>query len=230
MTLATGEFPRFRVSSNDSVREINMSGQKPLHFLRATKYWSMVQNFLDDPSQESLELPKSVTASERDQVRQICKHFDVPFKVFGEGSEKQMVLKKPDFSYFEQAEADQRAIYEAEQSEIARLRRLVVQLSNDVNLERVKTNLVKHKLLTEVERETADSEVRILASEKRGVCGVCYERHVKRMSVSCGHSCCPECFDVARCPLCEREVTDIQELVQPEEPVSHSNKRSRHDD
>lgn len=189
-----------------------MSGQKPLRFLRSTKYWSMVQNFMDDTTQESLTLPRSVTASERDQIRQICKHFDVPFKVFGEGSEKYMVLRKPDYSYFEQAEAEQRAAFEAEHSEISRLRQLVLQLSDDLNLERYKTNFVKHKLQSEVERETADSDMRVLSSEKRGICGICFERPVTRMSVLCGHSACSECFDVARCPICEHEVIDIQEL------------------
>jgi hypothetical protein len=191
-----------------------MSGQKPLHFLRATKFWSMVQNFIDDQSQDTLSLPRSVTASERDQVRQICKHFDVPFKVHGEGSEKYMVLGKPDLSYFEQAEADQRAAHEAEHSEIARLRRLVLQMSQDINLERYKTNFVKHKLATEMERETADSDMKIIINEKRGVCGICYERQSTRMSISCGHSACPECFDVARCPLCEAEVLEVEELAK----------------
>ena len=203
------------------VSACDMSGQKPLHFLRSTKYWSMVQNFLDDGSQETLSLPRSVTASERDQIRQICKHFDVPFKVHGEGSEKVMILRKPDFSYFEVAEAEQRAEFHAEQSEIARLRRLVLQLSEDVNLERVKTNYVKHKLPSEVERETADSDFKILASEKRGTCGVCCERSSARLSGVCGHSCCSECFDVARCPICEMEVLDIMELDD------NSNKRQK---
>jgi hypothetical protein len=203
-----------------------MSGQKPLHFLRATKYWGMVQNFLDTPD-ETLTLPKSVTAAERDQIRQICKHFDVPFKVFGEGAEKYMVLRKPDFSYFEQAEADQRAVYEAEQSELARLRRLVRQLSEDINLERVKANFVKHKLQTEVERETADSDFKIIETEQRGICGICYERTCARMSTSCGHSACRECFDVARCPVCEREVLEIEELGRPDDSESPSSKRAR---
>lgn len=183
-----------------------------MHFLRSTKYWAIVQNFLDTPD-ESLTLPKSVTAAERDQIRQICKHFDVPFKVFGEGAEKYMVLRKPDFSYFEQAEADQRASYESEQSELSRLRQLVRQLSEDVNIERYKTNFAKHKLPTEVERETADSEFKIIDNEKRGVCGICYERDIARLSVVCGHSACSECFDVARCPICEKEVFEIAELT-----------------
>ena len=172
----------------------------------------MVQNFLDDETQETLTLPGSVTASERDQIRQICKHFDVPFKVHGEGSEKYMVLRKPDFSYFESAEAEQRAEYEAEQSEISRLRKLVLQMSEDINLERVKTNYIKNKFATEIERETAESDVRIIANEKREICGICCERSVARLSVVCGHSCCSECFDVARCPLCESEVGEILEL------------------
>jgi hypothetical protein len=83
-----------------------MSGQKPLHFLRSTRFWQTVRDFLDDPSAETLELPRTITSAERDQVRQICKHFDIPFKVFGEGSEKYMVIRKPDFSYFEAVEKD----------------------------------------------------------------------------------------------------------------------------
>lgn len=95
-----------------------MSGQKSLHFLRSTKYWSMLQKFLDDPVTDVLELPRSVTSAERDQVRQICKHLDLPFKVFGEGTEKYMVVRKPDFSYFAQVEqqsaAEQLAVMSAE--------------------------------------------------------------------------------------------------------------------
>ncbi len=64
----------------------------------------MLQKFIDDPVSEVLELPRSVTSAERDQVRQICKHLDLPFKVFGEGTEKYMVVRKPDFSYFAQVD------------------------------------------------------------------------------------------------------------------------------
>lgn len=78
----------------------------------------MLQKFLDDPVSDVLELPRSVTSAERDQVRQICKHFDLPFKVFGEGTEKYMVVRKPDFSYFAQVEqqsaAEQLAVLSAE--------------------------------------------------------------------------------------------------------------------
>ena len=109
-----------------------MSGQKPLHFLRSTKYWSLVQQFLDDQSQETLSLPTSVTAADRDLVRQICKHFDVPFKVHGEGTEKFMMLRKPDYSYLEQAEEEQRKALTRDQQELRRLQALVLQLSNNV--------------------------------------------------------------------------------------------------
>ena len=96
----------------------SMSGQKPLHFLRSTKWWSIVQTFLDDSDTQIFELPRTVSSADRDQIRQICKHFDVPFKVHGEGTEKFMVLCKPDFSYFEQVEhqtfADQMVTHTAE--------------------------------------------------------------------------------------------------------------------
>lgn len=190
-----------------------MSGQKPLHFLRSTKYWSLVQQFLDDQSQETLSLPTSVTAADRDLVRQICKHFDVPFKVHGEGTEKFMMLRKPDYSYLEQAEEEQRKALTRDQQELRRLQALVLQLSNNVNVERIKTAFLKAKLPTEVEKETATKELEYLTTEKEGLCGVCGERPVTRLSDLCAHSCCTECFDVARCAVCDREVVEVTELA-----------------
>ena len=202
-----------------------MSGQKPLHFLRATKYWSMVQQFLDDPTEETLSLPPSVTAAERDQIRQICKHFDVPFKVHGEGSEKFMMLRKPDFSYLEQAEEEQRKALSRDQQEVERLSTLVRRLSNDVNVERIKAAFLKAKLSTEVEKETATKELEYIRTEKDGFCGICTERPVTRLSEACGHSCCSECFDVARCALCDQEVVEVTELTSSDS--SYPNKRLR---
>ena len=168
----------------------------------------MVQQFLDDTN-ETLTLPKSITAAERDQIRQICKHFDLPFKVHGDGSEKFMVIRKPDYSYFEAAEHEQQAVFAIEKSEIGRLKQLVFRLSNDVNIERIKINAIMHKLHSEPEREAAMNEINFIESEMRGLCSVCATREIVKMSDACGHSCCTECFDVARCPLCEKEVEHV---------------------
>ena len=176
----------------------------------------MVQQFLDDGSQPTLTLPKSVTSAERDTVRQICKHFDVPFKVHGEGTEKFMVLRRPDYSYFDEAEAAQSALL-SDKAEVERLRKLVLQLSNDVNVARIKANLMKHQMTTEAERETAEAAVEVLIQSRTGCCSICCERVATRMSTDCGHSCCAECFDIVECPLCEHPVGPVTELSP--EPV-----------
>lgn len=192
----------------------------------------MVQQFLDDSSSETLTLPKTITAAERDQIRQICKHFDVPFKVHGEGAEKQMVLRKPDFSSFEAAEEQQQAVFETGRTEIDRLKKLVVKLSGDFNLERMKLNTLMHQK-SEVQREAALKEMRYLEETKKGICSLCMSRKIIKMNESCGHSCCTECFDVARCPICEQEVTNVVVIpleIKPEaEPDSYESlsKRSR---
>ncbi|KAF4685778.1 Transmembrane protein 65 [Perkinsus olseni] len=85
-----------------------MSGQKPLHFLRQTPWWREVEKFLES-GKDSKALPKKVNSAERDVIRQICKHFDCSFKVKGVGTQRQMYLIKPDFSYFDRVEADQAA-------------------------------------------------------------------------------------------------------------------------
>lgn len=125
-----------------------MSGQKPLHFLRSTRFWSMVQTFLDDPESEVLELPRSLTAAERDQVRQICKHFDTPFKVLGEGVEKYMVIRKPDYSHFEVAE--EMAPLSVFSKELDQLRSLCVELAKRASLETFKTKILLEKLGSDV--------------------------------------------------------------------------------
>jgi len=88
----------------------------------------MVQNFMDNESsnEESLQLPPSITSAERDQIRQICKHFDLPFKVFGEGTEKYMVIRRPDYSYFANAEKESMI---ADLSELDHWRTLAIKLA-----------------------------------------------------------------------------------------------------
>ena len=185
-----------------------MSGQKPLHFLRATRFWPVVQQFLDGVD-ETLSFPKSVTAAERDQIRQICKHFDVTFKVHGEGAEKYMEIRRPDFSYLEAAEEQQQTLLLTDRTEVHRLQQLVLQLSKDVNIERIKLSTLLHKLHSESEREAAMNELKFIESEKSAICAVCGLREIVKMSDACGHSCCSECFDVARCPICEKEVDHV---------------------
>ncbi|KAF4677862.1 Transmembrane protein 65 [Perkinsus chesapeaki] len=105
--LVTDNDTRTRVEHRN--REcLSMSGQKPLHFLRKTPWWKEVERFLES-GKESQALPKTVNSAERDVVRQICKHFDCSFKVKGVGTQRQMYLIKPDFSYFDRVEADQAA-------------------------------------------------------------------------------------------------------------------------
>ncbi|KAF4709870.1 Transmembrane protein 65, partial [Perkinsus olseni] len=84
-----------------------MSGQKPLHFLRQTPWWREVEKFLES-GKDSKALPKKVNSAERDVVMKGDGIFH-SFKVKGVGTQRQMYLIKPDFSYFDRVEADQAA-------------------------------------------------------------------------------------------------------------------------
>lgn len=193
--------------------QVVMSGQKSLHFLRSTKYWSLVQQFLDDPSQETLSLPRSVTSGDRDQIRQICKHFDVPFKVHGEGSEKFMVLRKPDYSYFDEAEklvSDQFA----SAADVEKFKQLAIKLSRELCNERIKFDIFLHQSIeNEHKRESTKADVEYKASTKLGYCPVCAERYVARLNEVCGHTTCRECWDITRCAFCDGPMGDYIELA-----------------
>ena len=157
-----------------------MSGQKSLHFLRTTKYWSMLQKFLDDPVSDVLELPRSVTSSERDQIRQICKHLDLPFKVFGEGTEKYMVVRKPDFSYFAHVEqnsaAEQLVLMSAE---LQHWKSLALSLASEL-------------------------------AEKDPTCCICNTEPPTLVNKTCGHCICESCSrNPELCGRCFSRISDL---------------------
>lgn len=190
----------------------------------------MIQQFLDDPSKDELSLPRSVTAADRDYVRQICKHFDVPFKVHGEGTEKYMVLRKPDFSYYDEAEKEVAKQY-LNTADVERYRNLVIKLSRELNAERMKIDRILHQAIeSEHEREVIKEDTEKAVSKKSNVCGICTERKLTRLSVNCGHSFCNECWDVALCSLCNMKVDDVidlTEIKQEAEVIENSPKRFR---
>lgn len=201
-----------------------MSGQKPLHFLRTTRYWSLVSNFLDDPTSEILELPKSVTAADRDQVRQICKHFDAPFKVHGEGTEKYMVVRKPDFSYLDE-------------HQVSPIEQLCVRLARSLALEKLKYQLCLDKLKEEGKSDLIDeikNEILIHESDTNFgylSCANCESANdiVLRMNSNCGHFICSQCDDVRTCKECGHPVGHLIDMltreIKEEEPVA---KKSKH--
>jgi hypothetical protein len=158
-----------------------MSGQKPLHILKTSKYWSVVQKFLDDESQELLELPRSVNSTDRDVIRQICKHFDVPFKVSGEGTEKVMVLRRPDFSYLENPEENQIGHH---LTEMDHWRTLAVDLA--------------------IELQKSRQE-----SKDRAVCARCTKYDATLMNRNCGHLVCPSCGQEERCAVCDKFMGEL---------------------
>ena len=199
-----------------------MSGQKPLHFLKSTRYWSMIQQFLDDPSKETLSLPRYVTAADRDYVRQICKHFDVPFKVHGEGTEKYMVLRKPDFSYFDEAEKEVAKQY-INSAEVEKYRNLVIKLSSELNQQRMMVDLILHQAISSVDdRESMKEDTQKTVFKKHSYCGVCTERKLTKLSVECGHSFCDECWDISACSLCDTKVGDVIDLTEIKKEISES--------
>ena len=193
----------------------SMSGQKPLHFLRSTRFWSIVQNFLDDPVSSEHEFPRLVTAAERDQIRQICKHFDVPFKVHGEGTEKYMVIRKPDFSYFDDPD---------ESSPLEQMKKLCVKLAKLVAFEKTKYQVVIDKLreesleplvskiLSEIEYHQTSP-----AFSKLVCCGDCEDTTDLRMSVNCGHFSCSSCSTAKSCKQCGHEFGLLIDVDEPQE-------------
>lgn len=159
-----------------------MSGQKPLHILRTSKYWSVVQKFLDDESQEFLELPRSVNSTDRDTIRQICKHFDVPFKVTGEGTEKVMVIRKPDFSYLEPDNVVDN-ILTHQLSELEHWKSLACELA--VQLAR---------------QDSTDSSAR---------CSKCDKNPATLMNKNCGHLVCESCGQEEKCNVCGKYIGEL---------------------
>jgi len=140
----------------------------------------MLQKFLDDPVSDVLELPRSVTSAERDQVRQICKHLDLPFKVFGEGTEKYMVIRKPDFSYFahveQQSTSEQLVLLSAE---LDHWRNLAIALAAELH-------------------------------EHNPQCKTCSDQTSNSISKSCGHGICESCAkSVDACGLCSKRIEEL---------------------
>ena len=70
----------------------------------------MITEFLDTGSEESLDFDRSVNSTDRDVIRQICKHFDLIFKVDGEGTEKFMRIGKPKYDKNEIGEINYKII------------------------------------------------------------------------------------------------------------------------
>ena len=140
----------------------------------------MLQKFIDDPVSDVLELPRSVTSAERDQVRQICKHLDLPFKVFGEGTEKYMVVRKPDFSYFahveQQSASEQLVVLSAE---LDHWRNIAMNLAHEL-----------HEL---------DPQ-----------CKTCSDQIANSINNTCGHGICESCTRSAEtCGKCHARLDEF---------------------
>ena len=177
----------------------------------------MVQNFLDDPTSEVLELPTSVTAAERDQVRQICKHFDAPFKVHGEGAAKFMVVRKPDFSYLEDQEKSP-------------MEQLCLRLARSLALEKFKFQICLDKLVEENRSDLVDKiQSEILKHDSYLLCANCESgQNILRMNSNCGHFLCMQCEDAKTCNECGHPVGHLIALEEiKEEEDLHVGKRQK---
>lgn len=176
-----------------------MSGQKPLHILKTSKYWSVVQKFLDDESQESLELPPSVNSTDRDVIRQICKHFDVPFKVSGEGTEKVMMIRKPDFSYLNEDDKGSDNILTHQLSEIDYWKSLACALALQLQLSREGEDIFKP------------------ASH----CARCTQNAGELINKNCGHIVCASCGQEEKCAVCGKYMGELVSLEERDAAKRH---------
>ncbi len=175
-----------------------MSGQKPLHILRSSKYWGVVQKFLDDQTQETLELPRTVNSTDRDVIRQICKHFDVPFKVTGEGTEKVMMIRKPDLAYLETENGGTNSLMNHHISELDHWKTLACALAVQLQLSR---------------------EGKDIFSSNSCHCSRCLQHPGELMNKNCGHIVCQTCGQEEKCAVCEKYMGELVGISESKEPV-----------
>ena len=74
-----------------------MAHQRSITHLRRSRFYRSLLDFQDDPGQDTLTFSKDVNSTEREDIRQICKHLELSFKCNGQGSQKYMVVIKPNY-------------------------------------------------------------------------------------------------------------------------------------
>lgn len=184
-----------------------------------------------------MTFPRSLSADDRETVRQIAQHFDCTHKVISEGNEKEIKVFKPDFTRFEVVEAEQ----DAKTQEIDFLKDQLLNahlclgltqstLSRDQRKCRVLAKEVEllHRLVKDPRNHELAQKLDDLKKSNFKIgdeCSRC-ERHIISHAVfPCGHVFCKTCADEARssldCGACGgtvEGVLEIQDAVTEPEP------------
>jgi hypothetical protein len=87
-----------------------MPTQRSLAALRQTAYYRQIAHFgnrnpkfsvtgrTDGEQDNEMVFGTDVTASQREDIRQICRHLDLSFKCVGSGTQKKIVVTRPDYA------------------------------------------------------------------------------------------------------------------------------------
>ena len=63
-----------------------MSGQRSLAHLRRTEFYQQLVVFAGQEEERELKFSPKVNSTQREDIRQICRHLELSFKTHGEGS------------------------------------------------------------------------------------------------------------------------------------------------
>ena len=178
-----------------------------------------------------MTFPRSISADDRETVRQIAQHFDFTYKVLTEGNEKEIRVFKPDFSRFEQVEAAQ----DLKSKEIDSLKDALLNSHFCLGLTQATLNRDQHKLkLLAKEVELLKRLVKDPLNKDVGrklehfhadhqtssdACSRCDKHNVSHAVFPCGHIFCKSCADEARssreCYACAGTVEGVLEIENP---------------
>jgi len=73
-----------------------MAYQRSLSRLQASPHWRTLEKFAVDELQLEQSFGTKVTSAAREDIRQICRHFNMNFRCVGDGSQKRIVALKFD--------------------------------------------------------------------------------------------------------------------------------------
>jgi hypothetical protein len=193
-----------------------------------------------------MTFPLSLTADDREAVRQIAMHFDCKYKVFADGNEKEIKIMKPDFTSFNVIEAEQ----DAKTREIESLKDALLQcqlclsltqktLSSEQRSNKLlsKEALLRKRLSQDPGSDAIIKQLDALKDSPRKLkstfCSHCDKLDVSHAVFPCGHLFCQPCAEEARidrdCHECSGTVEGVLVMeIASQEP--HEPKRQRTQD